>query len=169
MTAYKPVSLSDPLFDEITNKIKASYRKSCVLYIEEIINPVLLDAYLQKKEKMSHAKELLLFHGTIHSNISNITHNGFKAEYNKTSAYGKGTYFSIYANYSKDYASVDETGVSYILLCNVIVGVCEVVGYNQPIKKDNAVDNISKPTMYVTPYDDACYPKYLVAFHKNAK
>jgi Poly(ADP-ribose) polymerase catalytic domain len=163
-----PIELSDKLFDEITAKIRKSYPNACVLYIDEIINYGLLEAYENRKSKMPTARELQLFHGTKSSNISSIIENGFKTEYNRTSAYGIGTYFSVYANYSKNFTNIDKGGISYIFLCDVLVGECERTRGGTPIRKDNSVDDLLNPTMYVTPYDDACYPRYLVAFHKNA-
>lgn len=168
MISYKPVSLTNPLFDEISNKIKESYPKACVLYIDEVVNPILLESYVDRKSLMSHAEEKMLFHGTKSNNVNGIVENGFIAQLNKTSAYGIGTYFSIHANYSKDYTDVDKNGISYIFVCNVLVGECELGASNKRIIKDNAVNNLTNPSIYVTPYDNACYPKYLVAFHKNA-
>jgi hypothetical protein len=34
---------------------------------------------------------------------------------------------------------------------------------------DNNVDDITNPGIYTTPYPDGAYPRYIIAFHKNAK
>jgi hypothetical protein len=175
---FQEVSLSSKTFDDICNRIRISYPNSCVLYIEEIINDELYQKYLQKKEKLEELrgpnviKELQLFHGTKHKNIINIASNGFNTNYNKTSAYGRGTYFATNAVYSRSYTDNDNTDISYMLLCDILVGNCIIVSGPQEINTeiyDNSVDNLHKPSIYVSPYNDGCYPRYLIAFHKNAQ
>jgi hypothetical protein len=157
--------------------IRKSYPNSCILYVEEIVNEELLERYQEKKTELQglrgehRVKELQLFHGTKHTNINSIAGFGFSKEFNKTSAYGKGTYFSTKAMYSRTYTDNDNTDVSYMFICDVLVGNCTVVTGPREINTelyDNSVDNLSNPTIYVSPYDDGCYPRYLVAFHKNA-
>ena len=169
MATYTAVSLSNPLYDKISQKIRISYPNACVLYIDEVHNPRLEEAYEKRKSQMPHATERLLFHGTKSANITNIANTGFDTGFNKTSAYGIGTYFAVNAEYSKNYTDVDKAGVSYIFLCDVLVGNYKRFDGTVPITMDNSVNNTLNPTIYVTPYNDACYPRYLVAFHKNAK
>jgi hypothetical protein len=169
MSFSEYISLSNPIYDEITNKIRNSYKNACILYIEKIINYTLLDNYEKRKESMPDVKEYQLFHGTKSVNIRSIADNGFQTKYNKTSAYGIGTYFSTKPEYSMfHYTNIDKSGISYVFLCDVLVGKCQKGSQNLTITADNAVDKVTNPSIYVTPHDDACYPKYLVAFHKNA-
>ena len=49
MATFKEVSLSSKLYDEIALKIRNSYPNACILYIDEVINPELYDAYMTKK------------------------------------------------------------------------------------------------------------------------
>ena len=165
----KRVSMSDPVFDTVTDRILESYKNACVLYIDEVYNFKLWEAFQSRKESMPGSIEMDLFHGTSSANIKNIMNYGFKKEYNKVSAYGLGTYFAKNASYSKDYTNVDHNQISYVFICTVLIGECEIARTNAVIKKDNSVDNMRSPTIYVTPYDDACIPKYVVAFHKDAK
>ena len=171
MAFTEAISLSNSMYDHITNKIRVGYPNACVLYIDRIINASLLDAYNERKQAIAESTtvtEMELFHGTKADNVDSICNNGFLVQYNRTSAYGLGTYFSTNPSYSMfNYTNVDKRGVSFV--CDVLIGKCELGGHSRKIKADNAVDNLTKPSIYVTPYDDGCYPKYLVAFHKNAK
>lgn len=172
---YKGVSLSDSIYEKITRDIRKSYPNSCILYIDEIINPELLEKFNQRKKTIEDMRGidnvsiLSLFHGTKSHAINSISENGFLTHLNKTAAYGMGTYFSTLANYSKDYTDKDRDQVSYIFVCDVIVGTCELGTNQKVIIGDNGVNNLKNPSIYVTPYDDGAYPRYLVAFHKNAK
>ena len=175
---FRGVSLSSSIYDDITKLIRTSYPKSCVLYMDEIINDNLLSKYHQRKVVIEelrgkeNVKELVLFHGTKVDCINNIATNGFMKSFNRVSAYGKGTYFSTKAAYSSHYTDKDTTDISYMFVCDVLVGNCTVINEPQEINikfYDNSVNNITSPEIYVTPYDDGAYPRYLVAYHKNAK
>lgn len=169
MSFTEYISLSNSLYDEITNKIRDGYPNACILYIEKINNPTLLDNYEKRKESIPDVKEYELFHGTKSENIKSIIDTGFQVKYNTVSAYGIGTYFSTNPSYSMfHYTNIDKSGISYVFLCDVLVGKCQQGSHKLQITADNAVDKLSNPNIYVTPYDDGCYPKYLVAFHKNA-
>ena len=172
------VPMADKVYDAIGQSIYDHYPDACVLYIDEVKNDVLYNRYLARKEAMiaqrgiDNVKELCLFHGTKHCNINGIATDGFKAEFNKTSAFGVGTYFSTSARYSKNYMDADRDDVSYMFVCDVLVGKT-VQGVAQKRLDmnlyDTGVDNVVKPGMYICPKDDTSYPRYLVAFHKNAK
>lgn len=175
---YKGLSLDSEVFDEISTKIQQSYPNSCVLYIDEVVNKSLQDKYVKQRDKLVELrsietiKALQLFHGTKYACIGNIAQNGFQMKFNKVSAYGIGSYFSTSATYSKEYMDTDENGVSYMFVCDVLIGKIGQVPRNTKIdtkNMDTSVNNINNPTIYVSPYDDGCYPRYLVAFHKNAR
>lgn len=175
---FKGVSLSSKIYDDIDSMIKQTYPNACILYVDEIINDNLYSKFLNKKEEIENlrGKEnvhiLQLFHGTKYNCINNIAMNGFLTNYNITSAYGKGTYFSTTAMYSRDYTDKDNEDISYMFVCDVLVGKCTTIrGFNNIDTQlfDNSVNNLITPSIYVTPYDNGAYPRYLVAFHKNAK
>lgn len=175
---FQGVSMASSVYDEITKMIRNSYRNACILYIDEIKNNNLLTKYEQRKSDLEELRgkeninELMLFHGTKIDCINNIATNGFMKEFNRTSAYGKGTYFSTKASYSSTYTDKDRTDISYMFICNVIIGKYKVVIGPHEIDTsmyDNSVNTMTSPDIYVTPYDDGAYPRYLVAFHKNAK
>ena len=60
--------------------------------------------------------------------------------------------------------------VTYMFLADVIVGRLAIGKQKSQMGTwDNNVDNLLKPTIYTTPYPDGAYPRYIIAFHKNAK
>jgi len=178
MATFKEVSTSSKLYDEIALKIRNSYPNACILYIDEVINPELYDDYINKKNELitlrgeSKIAEKLLFHGTSHKNINSIASVGFLTCKNKVAAFGHGSYFSTMASYSANYSVSHTDDISYMFLCDVIIGVGGIYGDRATIntdKHDNSVNSAHNPTIYVTPYDAGAYPKYLIAYHKNAK
>jgi hypothetical protein len=173
MYTKEPVLLSDKRFDTIANMIYKSYEKSCICWIEEICNDELLSRYINRKEQLINEygdslQELALFHGTKSDCIHSIASDGFKSELNVTSAYGKGTYFAANAKLSSGYMRATSE-ITYMFLCDVLVGkkVCDRVS---TIANGVArVDNIKNSNIYVIPDNDACYPRYIIAFYKNAQ
>ena len=76
------------------------------------------------------------------------------------------------ASYSKNYSVSYTDDISYMFLCDVIIGKFGIYGDHANIntdKHDNSVNSAQNPTIYVTPYDAGAYPKYLIAYHKNAR
>lgn len=175
-----PIFMTDSRYDEISQRIRASFPNSCILFIDEVVNEHLQNKYNDQLTKIKtlrgedQVQEMLLFHGTSAENIDSIGYYGFDTSRNTTSAFGRGTYFAKNASYSNHYMkSTDSKGISYMILANVIIGKC-ILGKNtnyhkEKNKYDNFVDNIITPSIYVTPYDNGAYPKYIIAFHKNAK
>jgi len=166
------VEMSDPHYNKISAYIRESFPQSCILWIEEIINPVLRQAYDARKATMPIPNEHQLFHGTKEEVITTIAAGGFDQSFNTTSAYGMGTYFARDASYSHAYMRPDKKGVSFMFLCDVLVGKpCQ--GTSRLVidttKYDSAVDHSMNPSIFVTPHADGAYPKYIIAFHKLAK
>ena len=54
--------------------------------------------------------------------MDKIKREGFRKEFNKTSAFGKGTYFAKNANYSINYSKQDKNGIFKMFQCRVICG-----------------------------------------------
>jgi Poly(ADP-ribose) polymerase catalytic domain len=169
------VPLSSPVFEEVEDAVRASYPKSCILWVNKVENDRLRNAYEQQKTEIANkrgfVKEMRLFHGTSEEALNAIVHYGFDPDRNMTSAFGRGTYFAVSASYSKDYAKPKKNQISFMLLCDVLVGICCQGMSNQVIditKYDNAVNHIEKPSIYVTPYKYAAYPSYVIAFHREA-
>jgi hypothetical protein len=185
------LNMSDKMFSTIADRISSAYPEACILFIQELDNQKLLDAYNSRKLAMQldektrkHVREELLFHGTRASVVKMICEQGFLCEKNVASGYGKGTYFSPCAAYSfpymvnkslQDYDEVLGTPVTFMILANVLLG--------RPCKFDT-VDSSTLGTQkidgekydhgvgmngleIVLSQDDAIYPRYIIAFEKK--
>ncbi len=116
-------------------------------------------------------EERELFHGTTEMAINAIADVGFDPIYNKTSAYGKGTYFARDAKYSYNYMRPNKAEISYMFVADVIIGrmIQGSPNLTIPSTHDTAVDSPTKPSIFVTPYRYGACPTFIIAFHKNAK
>jgi len=168
------VEMKEPIYNTISNRIRESFPDSCIVWIEENQNSRLLAAYENRKKEIANVasiNELQWFHGTKEENITNIARNGFDPAFNKTSLYGKGTYFAKNASYSNSYMVPNSQGISFMFLCDVLMGKPCMGRSDLQIETNlyhSAVDNFQGPTILVSPFADAAYPKYIVAFHKSA-
>lgn len=173
----KDVYMSDKRYDKIEAGIRASYPNSCLLWVEEIIHPSLEERFQAQKAEIEAKRGkpcsvLQLYHGTREECANSIIRGGFDPDANKVSAYGRGTYFAVAAAYSRDYAPPASDDVSFMLICDVLVGEAAVYGNSQPIdtnKHDNSVNSLKQPSIYVTPYTAGAIPRFIVAFHRNAQ
>ena len=171
------VEMKEPIYETISARVRESFPNSCICWIEENENPILLEAYESRKKEIaarpSNINEVQFFHGTREENITIIAQSGFDPAYNKTSAYGKGTYFAKNASYSQGYMVPNKEGISFMFLCDVLMGnVSPTSRANMEINTelyDSAVDIVGNPTIVVTPHADGAYPRYIIAFHKGAK
>lgn len=170
------ISLSSKEYDRISAIVRKHYPKSCILWIEENKNAKLLEQYAKEKEqiqkKFGTVNEVECFHGTSYQSMLNIIEDGFNKQYNHRSAYGKGTYFAISSAYSKEYAIPETNGISYMFICYISYGSKTQGSANLVIDTnefDCAVDYLANPSIYVIPNDNDIYPKYVIAFHKNAQ
>ena len=164
-----PIYVSNPVFDQIDTKLKTSYPNSCVLWIERIENSKLTEKF--EKFQLAHPdfKLVELYHGTKKQHIQTIVDHGFLKEKNKVSMYGIGSYFSPLGSMSAKYTDVSN-GVSYVFLCDVLVGKCGTTKQNKPIvDMDCSLNFATNPTIYAIPYDDASIPRYVIAFHRDAR
>lgn len=169
------VEMCEPIYEQVSKRIRESFPDSCICWIEENENIHLSAAYEHRKREIAKdasINELQLFHGTREENITKIAMEGFDPSYNKTSAYGKGTYFAKNASYSQSYMIPNKDGISFMFLCDVLMGKPCMGRPNIDIDTSlyhSAIDNFNHPTIIVTPFADAAYPRYIIAFHKGAK
>jgi hypothetical protein len=150
--------------------IRISYPNSCVLWIDEVNNQILKSRFNNYASTKTNIQRL--FHGTNEQSMRSIVENGFCSKYNKTSAYGMGTYFAKNAIYSKNYAPSRKDEISFMLVCDVVIGKSCNGSFQKKLdilEYDSMVDNLNEPKIFVVPNDDAAYPAYVIAFHKNAK
>lgn len=155
-------------FDEIASHITKGYPNACIMFIEKVEDHILQSKFDTLKSSMIEPNEKLLFHGTNERNAYAIVQNGYDPACNTRSAYGKGTYFALSPNYSKNYTDISyhKGGfeLSFMLINTVLVGKEFVKGG----KGDTQVDLLAKPTIFCVPLAHQAIPKYIVAFHKNA-
>ncbi len=170
------IALSNPKFDIIDAGIRQSYPNSCILWIEEINNPMLNEEYIKQKSSIENTrgcecKEIHnVYHGTNEQSSAQIIQYGFDPIYNKRNAYGIGSYFAKHASYSKDYAPPASNEISYMFLCKILIGNPGKYGSGHAIKMDiHDSSSDATQTIFVTPYRYGAIPQYLVAFHKTVK
>ena len=163
---FSPVSMSDKRFSEISDRVRESYPNACILYIDEVMNLPLLQSFEQLKNSRTFEVKQL-FHGTYNNLINIISSEGFDPTKTRTAAYGYGTYFAKNASYSFNYMK-SKVDVTYMFLADVLVGRLTTL-QTKLGDWDNNVDNLKNPTIYTTPYPNGAYPRYVIAFHKNAK
>jgi hypothetical protein len=145
--------MSDKIYDELSTILRKSYENACILYIDRIVNPELLERFNAYKTK-HNLTDTRLFHGTNTSSVKSICTDGYKASFNKRSAYGHGTYFSSKASYSKDYTDKTTSDESFMLVNRVCLGP----GHNT-----------NGQEIFVVKDDDSALPEYVICFHKGAK
>jgi hypothetical protein len=168
----KAVNLGNPIFDTISKRVRESYPNACILWIDEVQNPMLEERFEQLKkiiaQKRGRVEVRKMFHGTSTACVNQIIKNGFDPSFNKCAAYGCGTYFAEKARYSFNYMKVDKNEHSMMFLADVLVGNT-TPGHGYTKLNTELYDNWTGPDMIVTPYPDGAYPRYVIAFHKNAK
>ena len=184
----KIVLIDDPEYEIICSKIYKSLPDARISYVLRIENPDCSNKY-QAKLESSHlyktTEEKYLFHGTNSDYVVPILQNGFKAELNRNSAYGRGTYLAKTAAYSKSYSQVSpylyrtsnrnsqiqmDTPITYMFVCSALLGKVGKFGSDQPIDSsiaDSGVDNFCNPEIYVIPDDDRVLPRYLVGLYSQ--
>jgi hypothetical protein len=162
-TVIKDVLMSDPRYDAICDLIYAANPHACVLWIEDLDNPDLLEKYAAVKEhiraRAGFVEERRAFHGTKACNVDAIQTHGFLTAYNQRSAFGRGTYFARDSTTSAQYMDVGPGDISYMFVCDIALGELGV---------DTHVDSKINPGIFVVPQDYGGYPRFLVAFHKSA-
>lgn len=171
----RSVEMSDKMWDIIRDKIYVSYKNACIMWIFKVCNENLENDQAALKiqlEDNGNIDTLSLFHGTKSHLIETIASEGFNVTKNTVSAYGNGTYAAENAILSARYTNADNDAISYLMIVDMLVGRKQKgisAGKLNTDLYDNFVDNIKKPSIFVTPYNAGCIPKYIIAFHKYAK
>lgn len=132
-------------------------------------------------KNVSVTNEQQLFHGTDAGSVPHVNQNGFNRSYagKNATAYGKGTYFAVNANYSahNTYSRPDSNGKKHMYYVRVLTGVytCGYQGLIVPPPKnaqnptdlyDTVTDNMQNPSLFVVFYDYQAYPEYLITFRQ---
>lgn len=139
------------------------------------------------RERLRHTahgdREELLFHGTAHEHINTILSQGFLRDYNRTSRYGRGTYFANKASYSvaPAYCVPDAHGEQVMIVAHVLLGQsCKGDrSMRTPSAKpgphsalyESMVDDIERPSIFVlgAGTDDHAYPAYVIRFQTHIR
>ena len=172
--SMQPVFMDDARFDKIVSRVTDSYPNACVLYIDEIINPMLENKYQLRKAEIQRnrgsVKEMSLFHGTHEKFIDVIATNGFDPTLNTRAAFGYGVYFARDAKYSSSYMVTNKPeNHTFMFMADVLVGQTGHLGRKGDTRYDNNVDSHSDPSIVTTVYPDGAFPRYIIAFYKDAK
>jgi hypothetical protein len=159
------------MYDTIEAMVRKTFKNSCIVWIEEIKNERLEKAYNAYKRTINPPNVKRLFHGTKEVFARNIIEGGFRPDLNKTSAYGRGVYFSRRAAYSKAYCPKSSDDHAFMLICDVVTGVVGQGKSRQviPPEFNSFTNNMKKPDMYIVDKKEAALPLYLVAFYPSAK
>ncbi|XP_075412443.1 protein mono-ADP-ribosyltransferase PARP14 [Tenrec ecaudatus] len=176
-----------PSHSEYQN-VASMFNQTCsnfkILKIERIQNPSLWNYYQAKKKTMDDKNgqtnnEKLLFHGTDAASLPHVNQNGFNRSYagKNATAFGKGTYFAINANYSANntYSRPDPNGRKYMYVVRVLTGLYTLGNASlivPPPKTthdptdlyDTVTDNVNNPSLFVVFSDYQAYPEYLITF-----
>eukprot|EP01084_Bolivina_argentea_P046151 84977_1 len=166
---------------EIMNSFYATVNNQTIIKIEYVINQMLYDKWWNEREtlaKLIGNNKLNirnLFHGTKNENTMNfIIKEGFRKEFNKSAAIGKGTYLAKNAKYSVGYSS-NNNGLKKMFQCKVICGeMIKGCGSYQltswPKKSsgliyDSLVSNVKSPTTFVIHENYRIYPMFIIHFN----
>lgn len=167
------VSVSSDEFSKVVKPITDAYLKAqnvdaCIEFVEKLEYPRWFVERLESYKDSMPLHRIVegVYHGTKAASIPSILRDGFQEKYNKTSAYGHGTYFAANPTMSMEsYTNIDKsTESSFVFVCDLIVGKIGRSGEDV----DTWADVPEKPSIYVARRDEAIMPRYLVGFYKQA-
>ena len=175
---------NDKEYKQLVKKWDAScmYRADSFLKIEHVFkieknyeqNMMIYNAVLSTQK--NKGKEDLLFHGTNYGNITKIINTGFNRDYNITSLYGKGTYFSNSARIAAEYSSDQNKGehVYAMIACRVYIGDStvgrrdmkrsELYKADKVTQYDSLVNDLNDPSIFVINRDYHAVPCFVIVF-----
>ncbi|XP_072232866.1 protein mono-ADP-ribosyltransferase PARP14-like isoform X2 [Leuresthes tenuis] len=151
--------------------------------IERVQNVYLWHAYSVCKQRIlakngsAELGEKFLYHGTSAESCSCIERDRFDRSYAgaHATAYGKGVYFAVSADYSaRGYSPADASGLKRLYVARVLTGRYTVGNSSMKAPPprgsdptdcfDSLVNNQQQPSMFVIFHDDQAYPEYLITF-----
>ncbi|XP_032438279.1 protein mono-ADP-ribosyltransferase PARP14-like [Xiphophorus hellerii] len=151
--------------------------------IERVQNLYLWNAYslcrqrILVKNGQAELGEKSLYHGTSAESCSCIERDRFDRSYAgaHATAYGRGVYFAVHAEYSaRGFSPPDQSGMKRLYVARVVTGRYTLG--NSAMKAppargadptdcfDSLVNNQQQPTMFIVFHDDQAYPEYLITF-----
>ena len=155
-----------------------------IVKVWKIKNDKLMDDYKWRKKSIlrgldndaSKLNEKCLYHGTNINVIPKIITQGFLRQFTTRHAFGAGCYFALNPAYSAHprYSTPNSEGIQFIFVCSVICGeyckgnarmkVPECKPNTNNVLYETTVNDIEKPTIFVTFNDSQAIPRYLIAF-----
>ena len=144
------------------------------IMLEKIVNPG-IEARFKAHEEMVKAKRTMgaeatlypMYHGTTERGLKNILANGFDVKFNKTAAYGIGTYSATNYMDAMRYARLDTTGYQFLLVCKVVKGVSKYGKPNEILDKSK-YDSFTNDATYIScPYNDGIIPVYVIRYYNK--
>uniref|UniRef100_A0A3B5LL48 Poly [ADP-ribose] polymerase n=1 Tax=Xiphophorus couchianus TaxID=32473 RepID=A0A3B5LL48_9TELE len=129
------------------------------------------------KNGQAELGEKSLYHGTSAESCSCIERDRFDRSYAgaHATAYGRGVYFAVHAEYSaKGFSPPDQSGMKRLYVARVVTGrytlgsssmrAPPARGADPTDCFDSLVNNRQQPTMFIVFHDDQAYPEYLITF-----
>ncbi|XP_007542434.1 poly [ADP-ribose] polymerase 14-like [Poecilia formosa] len=181
---FKKVELDpkSPEYQEVANNFHKTTSYT-IHKIERVQNVYLWHAFsicryrILSKNGEADLGEKFLYHGTSAKSCKTIERDRFDRSYagQHATAFGKGVYFAVNANFSAvHYSLADELGLKRLYVARVITGRYTVG--NSTMKAppprgtdptdcfDSLVNCQVQPTIFVIFHDDQAYPEYLITF-----
>jgi hypothetical protein len=170
--------------DPSTNEFKKVLGAAKIPYNPDAITPIILErvvntrlqerfekhvSFVCKNRNMTNAQAMLypMYHGTTEAALQNILENGFDMSYNKTAAYGKGTYSATNYIDAMHYAKLDRTGHQFLLVCKVVKGNTKHGTYNEILDKTKYDSFTDGATYFSCPYNDGIIPVYVIRYYQQ--
>ncbi|KAF6717731.1 Poly [ADP-ribose] polymerase 14 [Oryzias melastigma] len=181
---FKKVELNPNSTEYI--KVAKGFRdtaKFTIQKIERVQNSHLWQAFEVSRDRLiakngkDEVGEKFLYHGTSAESCRCIERDKFDRGYagKHATAYGRGVYFALNADYSaKEFSPADPSGLKRLYVARVLTGRYALgkSSYVSPPPRgsdptdrfDSVVDNLQSPTKFVIFHDDQAYPEYLITF-----
>ncbi|TFJ99862.1 Poly ADP-ribose polymerase 15 [Platysternon megacephalum] len=166
-------------YREVAEGFKQTAPGYYILHIQRVQNRVLWVPYcwqrrwMEEKNPPGELNERLLYHGTRPENRRSIQEIGLRNTCRKVGIYGQGLYFAVEAAQSADYAKPDAHGHRFMFQVRVLTGQFTQGKEDMALppekpdgggRYDSVVNVVSRPSIFVTFFDDLPYPEYLITF-----
>jgi len=180
-TVFEEISVTGTEADYVYSVCTESLPNECIIRIFKVNNPHLITMYEQTKDIIRQRagfepEEMTVFHGCSKDSVENIVSNGFLTQFNRTSAYGIGTYVASKYSISRMYSinrhkKSSEEPYDFLLICKTSIGRKGIITGAVPINTnmfDCSCDNLSQPNQYTIPDNYGVLPLYAVEFFSGS-
>lgn len=161
-------------YDTVSKQLSASLKRDdvCISVLLKVVNPELEAKFEARKAAIAKARGVepevaTMYHGTTMDAAEIIAEKGFDKAYNRTAAYGKGTYaspdVSMALKYCKDVKTKED--FSMVFHCAFLKGMRGSAGENKEIDTKHYDYSGNCKDIFVTPYNDGILPQYLICYY----